>query len=51
MYMPHGKCVYQNQNDLTLDTDCVMNGYISIMPLTIDRADVEVYRKLVHLND
>lgn len=51
MYMPHGKCVYKNQNDLTLDTDCVMNGYISIMPLTIDRADGEVYRKLIHLND
>ena len=51
MYMPHGKRVYENQNDLTLDTDCVMNGYISIMPLTIDRADVDVYRQLIHLND
>ncbi|MBO5836646.1 MAG: 5'/3'-nucleotidase SurE [Oscillospiraceae bacterium] len=50
MYMPHGLCVYQNNNDLTLDTDCVMNGYISIMPLTIDRADPEVYRQLKHLN-
>ena len=51
MYMPHGKRVYENQNDLTLDTDCVMNGYISIMPLTINRADVDVYRQLIHLND
>ena len=51
MYMPHGKCVYENQNDLTLDTDCVMNGYISIMPLTIDRADPAVYQKLLYLND
>ena len=50
MYMPHGKCVYKNQNDLTLDTDCVMNGYISVMPLTIDRADMEVYRTLSELN-
>lgn len=51
MYMPHGKCVYKNQNDLTLDTDCVMNGYISIMPLTIDRADPAVYQQLLYLND
>lgn len=50
MYMPHGKCVYENRNDLTLDTDCVMNGYISIMPLTIDRADVGVYNQLQYLN-
>lgn len=49
MYMPHGKCVYQNQNDLTLDSDCVMSGYISIMPLTIDRADPMVYEKIKHL--
>ena len=51
MYMPHGKCVYENKNDLTLDTDCVMNGYISIMPLTIDRADCKVYDQLIHLNN
>ena len=51
MYMPHGKCVYENKDDLTLDTDCVMNGYISIMPLTIDRADVGVYDQLIHLNN
>lgn len=51
MYMPHGKCVYQPSDDLTLDTDCVMNGYISIMPLTINRADMDVYRQLLPLND
>ena len=50
MYMPHGKCVYKNQNDLTLDSDCVMSGYISIMPLTIDRADPAVYEKIKHLS-
>ena len=50
MYMPHGKCVYENQNNLTLDTDCVINGYISIMPLTIDRANMVVYEQLTALN-
>ena len=51
MYMPTGKCVYADRNDLTLDTDCVMHGYISVMPLTINRADMDVYRQLQYLND
>ena len=51
MYMPTGKMVYQNQNDLTLDSDCVMSGYTSIMPLTTNRADMPVYEALKALND
>ena len=51
MYMPHGKQVYKDRNDLTLDTDCVMHGYISIMPMTISRADPAVYNALITLND
>ncbi|MBO5868757.1 MAG: hypothetical protein J6Q54_07615, partial [Oscillospiraceae bacterium] len=51
MYMPKGKMVYKDQNDLTLDTDCVMHGYISIMPMTISRADPAVYSELIALND
>ena len=51
MYMPHGKCVYKDNLDLTLDTDCVMHGYISIMPMTINRANMDVYRQLTYLND
>lgn len=51
MYMPHGKKVYINQDDLTLDTDCVTHGYISVMPLTINRADMDVYRQLIYLNN
>ena len=51
MYMPHGKQVYEDQNDLTLDTDCVMHGYISVMPMTISRADPAVYSELITLND
>lgn len=51
MYMPTGKMVYQNQNDLTLDCDCVMSGYTSIMPLTTNRADMPVYEALKALND
>ena len=51
MYMPTGRMVYQNQNDLTLDSDCVMSGYTSIMPLTTNRADMPVYEALKALND
>ena len=51
MYMPTGKFVYQNPNNLTLDCDCVMSGYTSIMPLSINRADMAVYEELKTLND
>lgn len=45
-YLPRGKCVYENHNDLTLDTDCVIHGYISISPLTINRVDMDMLKKL-----
>ena len=43
---PVGKCVHENAGDLTLDTDAVIGGYISIMPLTTSMTDLDVYRKL-----
>lgn len=46
MYMPIGRCVYEDRADETIDTDAVMRGYISITPLTIDRTDRAVYSKL-----
>lgn len=48
-YRPHGKCVWQSQGDLSLDTDCAMNGDISIMPLSVTRADLNIYEKIRHL--
>ncbi len=44
MYSPRGKCVYESRNDLSYDTDAVMNGYISVMPLTCNRTDMDTYR-------
>lgn len=41
-----GYSVYQYGTDLTLDTDAVMNGYVSITPVTIRRDNLEVYDKL-----
>lgn len=46
LYIAQGKCVYEPSNDLTLDTDAVMSGYISVMPLTINITDFEVYNRL-----
>lgn len=50
MYEPKGICVYQNRNDLTLDTDSVMSGHISIMPLSTNRVDTPLYEELEKLN-
>ena len=50
MYMPKGICVYENRNDLTLDTDSVMSGHISIMPLSTNRVDTALYTELEQLN-
>lgn len=50
MVMPTGKYVYKNQDDLTLDTDATLHGYISITPLTIERTRMDIYTALKHLN-
>lgn len=49
LYHPRGKMIWQDQNDLTLDTDCAMHGYISVMPLSATRADMAVYEQICHL--
>ena len=46
MYMPVGRCVHENTGDLTLDTDCVVSGYISITPMTLSRTDMTVFKLL-----
>lgn len=49
MYMPVGKFVYQDQQNLSLDTDAVTHGYISIMPLTLSRVNQTLLKKLQDL--
>lgn len=51
MYKAHGLCVYEDSNDLTLDTDAVMHGYISVTPLTTQRTDLAMFEKLKHLEE
>ena len=45
-YSQEGYSVYQYATDLTVDTDAVMNGYVSVTPLTVRRDDRAVFEKL-----
>ena len=46
MCTPNGVCVHQNTGDLTLDTDATVSGYISVLPMTADITNREIYNKL-----
>ena len=45
-YVQQGYCVHTDAGDMTLDTDAVVNGYISITPLTTERTDMKAFEKL-----
>lgn len=45
-YRADGAFVYQNRGDLTLDTDAVTAGFVSVTPLSTSRTDQEAYRIL-----
>ena len=45
-YSQEGYSVYKYNSDLTLDTDAVMNGYISVTPMTTRRDNMAVFEKL-----
>lgn len=46
MCTPMGKCVYEPTGDLSVDTDATMNGYISIMPMELSMAEMNIFRQL-----
>ena len=51
MYRPKGKPVYAPTPTENFDTDAVLtNKQISVMPLTIQRVDMEAYQALLPLN-
>ena len=50
MYLPKGKPIWEDRQDICLDTDATLHGYISIMPLTINKTNWSVYDRLSHLN-
>ncbi|MBQ4563360.1 MAG: 5'/3'-nucleotidase SurE [Lachnospiraceae bacterium] len=51
MYIAVGKCVFQDTNNLELDTDAVTHGYTSVMPLAMERVNRAVYEQLKGLNE
>ncbi|MBO5789170.1 MAG: 5'/3'-nucleotidase SurE [Clostridia bacterium] len=46
MYYQEGSSVYVKTDDMTLDTNATLGGYISISPLTIKRTELSVFDKL-----
>lgn len=46
LYRPTGRLVYENRGDLTLDTDSVIAGHISVMPMTYDKTNWKIYELL-----
>jgi 5'-nucleotidase len=51
MFLPSGYCIYKDEGKIENDAEAVMNGYISISPMTLDRTNREVYNKLLYLNN
>lgn len=46
MYFPEGYICYELRNDKTVDIDAMEMDCISVVPMTYDRTDLEVFRKL-----
>lgn len=50
MYIQVGAPIVSESKDLSVDINAILNGHISISPLTHVCTDLEAYDKLVHLN-
>lgn len=51
MILPKGKDVFEKADNMERDTDAVLSGnFISIMPLSNSKVNMDVYRELSHLN-
>lgn len=47
MCTPNGVCVHRNTGNLRKDTDATVSGYVSILPMTPDITDWDIYRDLI----
>ena len=45
-FLQDGYSIYELNTDFTIDTDAVMNGYVSVCPMSIRRDDRDVFDKL-----
>ncbi len=50
LYQPKLRVLTREETDLDLDTDAVLNGYISITPLHRDNTDMSAYGKMKEIN-
>jgi 5'-nucleotidase len=51
MILPKGKDVFEKADTMERDTDAVLSGnFISVMPLSNSKVNMDVYRELSHLN-
>lgn len=50
MYLPTGKSVWNDSGDYSIDTNAALTGYISILPLTLSRTNMDVFNELNALN-
>lgn len=50
-FSQEGFCVHCNGNDMTIDTDATVSGYVTITPLTTRRDNATAYQQLKRLND
>ncbi len=51
MYLQVGRMIWNDTNNMELDTDAAMHGYISVTPLSNERTRLEVFDLLKKLND
>ena len=47
LWQQKGYCVHENRHDHTLDTDATIDGYIFVTPMSTDRSNVDVWKKVV----
>ena len=50
MYLPTGKSVWSDSGDYSVDTNAALTKYISILPLSLNRTNMDVFHELAQLN-
>ncbi len=51
LFLPTGKSVWKDNGDYSIDTNAVLTGYTSVLPLTLDRTNTKVYEELSVINN
>lgn len=51
MCTPNGVCIHKNWGNLQIDTDATVSGYISVLPMTADITDWDIYRDISKLSE